>query len=153
MLLIEDNLTKHRSLASLLSLSQCGFGLFFYSLSLAILKTQNNFTKPLLLQESAAAVCCLPLLYNQNGVSMKTDTWLTKTNSDSFTPCLCSTYCCIIVLTSPCCQKVGHLCVCFHHSLSISLSLTHTHTHTHLNGSVSSNRNASDPSRLPVPLM
>ncbi len=77
MLLIEGNLAKHRS-ASLLSLSWCGFGLFFYSFSLAILRTQKNFTKPLLLWESAAAACCLPPLYNQNGGSTKTDTWLTK---------------------------------------------------------------------------
>ncbi len=81
MLLIEGNLAKHRSLTSLLSLYRCGFGLFFYSFfSLVILITQNNFTKPLLLRERAAAVCCLPPLYNQNGVSTKTDMWLTKTD-------------------------------------------------------------------------
>ncbi len=84
MLLIEGNLAKHRSLTSLLSLSQCGFGLFFYSFfSLAILITQNNFTKPLLLRESAAAVCCLPPLYNQNGVPTKTDMWLTMTDQST----------------------------------------------------------------------
>ncbi len=79
-LLIEGSLAKHRSLASLLSLSWCGFGLFFYSFFiLAILTTQNNCTKPLLLRERAAAVCCLPPPYNQSGVSTKTDTCLTKT--------------------------------------------------------------------------
>ncbi len=63
------NPTKHWSRTSLLSLSWCGFGLFFYSFfSLAILITRNNFTKLLLLWESAAAVCCLPPLCNQNGV-------------------------------------------------------------------------------------
>ncbi len=49
----------------LLSLSQCGICSFFSSFSLAIWITQNNFTEPLLLS-SAAAICCLPPLYNQN---------------------------------------------------------------------------------------
>ncbi len=46
MLSIEDNLAEHRSLTSSLSLSRCGFGLFFYSFfSLAILITQATSPK------------------------------------------------------------------------------------------------------------
>lgn len=69
-------------------------------------------------------------------------------HSHPFTPCSCTARipCYVKVLISPCCWKVGHLSMHMHVPSFLSRSLT-------LRGSVCSNRRASNPSRLPIPLM
>ncbi len=70
------------SLAALLSLCRFDIHLFFFCFSsLVISVTPNKFTKPLLLWENAADVCCLLAKWRLEGMSTNTDTWLTKTMS------------------------------------------------------------------------